>query len=137
MESLFEELGEEQKGGPLVEAVAFVVYETAAAAGEAVLLEDRDVETGFCESCCGCDAAYSCACLCSLGDVGEGEFEDGVWSLPTTMAVFFFSADAIVVEKETCAVRDWQYSFCFHMLIDSCGAFSASTVESEVRSTKS
>lgn len=42
-----EEAREQEERGPLVEAVAFVVDETAAAAGEGILLEDCDVEAGF------------------------------------------------------------------------------------------
>jgi hypothetical protein len=37
----------------LVEAVAFVVDEAAAAAGEGILLEHCDAETGFGEAGCG------------------------------------------------------------------------------------
>ena len=48
-----EEAGQEEEGGPLVEAVALVVDQAAAAAGEGVLLEDGDFEAGFGEACGG------------------------------------------------------------------------------------
>jgi len=52
-EGQVEEAGQEEEGGALVEAVAFVVDEAAAAAGEGVLLEDGDFEAGFGEACGG------------------------------------------------------------------------------------
>lgn len=58
-----EELGQQEERRALVEAVARVVYEGTATAREVVLLEDRDGVSGFGESSCGRDAAYSCACL--------------------------------------------------------------------------
>jgi hypothetical protein len=45
-----EEAWEEQQRGALVEAVAFVVDETAAPAGESILLEHCYAETGFGEA---------------------------------------------------------------------------------------
>jgi hypothetical protein len=45
-----EEAWEEQQRGALVEAVAFVVDEAAAAAGESVLLENCYAESGFGEA---------------------------------------------------------------------------------------
>lgn len=48
-----EELGEEEKGGALVESVFAVAEERATAPCEAVFLEDRDGVAGFCEAGCG------------------------------------------------------------------------------------
>jgi hypothetical protein len=42
VEGFLEELGKEEEGGALVEPVAFVLDQTAAAAGEGVLLEKSD-----------------------------------------------------------------------------------------------
>lgn len=72
MERLFEELGEQEERGPLVESIAIVGNEAAAAAGEGALLEDCDGESGFGKACCGCYAAYSCACITSVSSV-EGK----------------------------------------------------------------
>lgn len=48
-----EEVGEEEKGGALVETVAGGVEEGAATTGEVVLLDYGDFEAGLCEaSCC-------------------------------------------------------------------------------------
>lgn len=62
MESLCEEFGEEKEGWSLVEAVAFMGNETAAAAGEGVFLEDCYAEACFGETCCCRYSAYSGAC---------------------------------------------------------------------------
>lgn len=45
-----EEAWQEEERGPLVEAVAFMVDETASAAGEGVLLQYCDFEAGFGEA---------------------------------------------------------------------------------------
>jgi hypothetical protein len=58
-EGQVEEAGQEEEGRALVEAVAFVVDQAAAAAGEGVLFEDGDFEAGFGEAGGGADAAYS------------------------------------------------------------------------------
>ena len=57
-----EEAREQQEGGPLVEAVARVVQEAAAAAGEGVFLEERHGEAGVGEAGGGRYAAYAGAC---------------------------------------------------------------------------
>ena len=54
-----EEAGQQEEGGALIEAVALVVDQAAAAAGEGVLLEYGDFEAGFGEARGGADAAYS------------------------------------------------------------------------------
>lgn len=69
MERLFEELGEQEEGGASVKSIAIMGNKAAAAAGEAVLLEDCDGESGFGKACCGCYAAYSCACITSVSSV--------------------------------------------------------------------
>lgn len=71
MESLGEELGEEKEGWPLVESVAFMVDETAAAASERVFLEDRYLEVGFAEACCCGYSAYSGACGTACQQLSE------------------------------------------------------------------
>lgn len=58
-EGQVEEAREQEQRGPLVEAVAFVVDQAAAPAGEGVLFEDGDAEAGFGEACGGCYAAYA------------------------------------------------------------------------------
>jgi hypothetical protein len=58
-EGQVEEAGQQEEGRALVEAMAFVVDQAAAAAGEGVLLEDGDFEAGFGEAGGGADAAYS------------------------------------------------------------------------------
>jgi hypothetical protein len=47
-----EEAWEKEEGRALVEAIAFVVDETAATAGEGVFLEDCDLEACFGEAGC-------------------------------------------------------------------------------------
>lgn len=58
---LAEELRQEEERRSLVEAVAFVVDEGAAAAGVVVLLEDGNAETGLCEAGCEGNTASSSA----------------------------------------------------------------------------
>lgn len=73
-----EERGQQEEGGALVEAVAVLVDEGAAAAGEGVLFEDGDVEAGFGEVRCRRDAADAGACGESMSVWG------GVWEVGST-----------------------------------------------------
>ena len=78
MEGLGEELGEEKEGRPLVEAVAFVGNETAAAAGEGVFLEDCYFEASFRKAgCCGY-SANSGACGLLVSNCQSNGVECGV-----------------------------------------------------------
>lgn len=112
-----EEAGQQEEGGALIEAVALVVDQAAAAAGEGVLLEDGDFEAGFGEAGGGADAAYSGAYIENVLErlfamVREGEVACcWVVSLPITMAVFCLGFSDIViasywglVEGEACLV---------------------------------
>lgn len=59
VECFLEELGEEQEGRPLVEAVALVVDQAASSSGEVILLQDRHRKPSFGKPCCCRYAAHS------------------------------------------------------------------------------
>lgn len=87
----------------MVEAVAGVVDETAAAAGEVVLFEDSDGKACFGETGCCCYASYSGAWgyVCQLVLLKSNA---GYWSSPTTMAVFCLEFEAIGRTFERCSL---------------------------------
>jgi hypothetical protein len=61
VKAFLEEIGQQEQRGPLVEAVAIFVYQTASSSCEVVLLNHSDSQASFGKTCRAGDAAGTSA----------------------------------------------------------------------------